>query len=554
MVVPVPSLRLPFEADHVRLLVEAGRVAEVRPNGARTFLVAAERVGYAQALFPQAPLVPPLSRLEGDPELTAEAAALATVRGWMELVGPTTASELAAEIGLAIGEVEQALYRLESEGQVLRGTFRPQAPGALEWCDRRLLQRIHRQTVGRLRSEIQPLSAQDFMRFLFKWHHLEPNDALRGGGGLLKAVGLLQGVEAPAAAWEQHLLPARMKVYLPELLERACFAGEVAWGRLTLREVPKPPQGARRGALLGVSERTIAPAKLAGSSGPASPGNSPKSPSPPHRVSVPGRNASLTFARREDLEWLLAAARPAAADSAGLPLDLSPAGRDVAEALARRGASFFAELVASSKRLPSEVEDGLWELLARGLVSADAVQNLRVLQSPKARKRQKALQRGGPGRWSLLRPQEPPPQEEVNLRLARLFLRRYGIVWRDLMAREALAPPWRELLFLYRRMEARGEVRGGRFVAGFAGEQFALPEAVEVARATRRAPRTGLVVQLSAVDPLNLTGVVTPAPRVPSVMGQFVTYVDGLPVAAVDPVLEAAVADEAPSGAAVAMP
>jgi len=197
--------------------------------------------------------------------------------------------------------------------------------------------------------------------------------------------------------------------------------------------------------------------------------------------------------------------------------------------LERRGACFFNDLVVQSRRLPAEVEDALWELVARGLVTADAVQNLRVLQSPLARKRQKQQQRGGPGRWSLLAPVEPKGQDEVLEQLARLFLQRYGIVWRDLVMREALAPSWRELARIYRRMEARGELRGGRVVSGFAGEQFALPEAVDVARAVRRHPPAGVRVQLCAVDPLNLTGVVTPGPRVPATVHNVVVYVDGVP-------------------------
>jgi ATP-dependent Lhr-like helicase len=211
------------------------------------------------------------------------------------------------------------------------------------------------------------------------------------------------------------------------------------------------------------------------------------------------------------------------------PDDLSPAARDVLAVLERRGASFFNELRLGARRLPVEVEDALWELLSRGLVTGDAVQNLRVLQSPKLRKRQRALQRGGPGRWFLLQPLEPAEPGAPEEKFARQLLSRYGIVFRDLALREALSPPWRELAQLYRRMEARGEVRGGRFVGGLAGEQFALPGAIEVARAVRRAPPTGEVVRVAAVDPLNLTGVVTPGPRVPAQLGRWVCFVDGVP-------------------------
>ena len=217
------------------------------------------------------------------------------------------------------------------------------------------------------------------------------------------------------------------------------------------------------------------------------------------------------------------------------PESLSAHAREVVQALERRGASFFAELQSSSRRLPTEVEDALWELLAHGLVTADAVQNLRVLQSPKLRKRQRAMQRGGPGRWSLLQPVERIEPAELDEKRAWLLLNRYGIVFRDLVVREPLCPPWRDLLFLYRRLEARGEIRGGRFLSGFAGEQFALPDAVDLARSTRRLEKTGEVITISAADPLNLTGVVTPGPRVAAVMGTLISYIDGIPTTGAEP-------------------
>jgi ATP-dependent Lhr-like helicase len=225
---------------------------------------------------------------------------------------------------------------------------------------------------------------------------------------------------------------------------------------------------------------------------------------------------------------LLTAARDAPGTAE--PEELPPAARAVAEVLERRGACFFADLVAGCGQPSEAVEEALWDLLARGLVTADAVDNLRVLLSPKRRRQQRALKRGGPGRWSLLRPSDSVPQGERLDALARLFLRRWGVVFRDLAVREPLAPPWRELVRLYRRMEARGEVRGGRFLGGVSGEQFALPEAVDVARSVRRTRPSGLRVTISAVDPLNLTRIVTPAPRVPAVLGQTITYVDGAPL------------------------
>jgi ATP-dependent Lhr-like helicase len=490
------------EGEFLAALEAQRRASTVTLPDGRRAAYAAERVPLVQALFPDAALA--LSPLPGDGPVEREVAARQVVRGWMEVLGPVTTEALQARLSLSRYDVDAALAKLESVGQVVRGRFRGALPAdATEWCDRRLLQRIHRLTVGRLRRDIEPLSAQDFMRFLFRWHHVDAEQKLRGPGGLAKVVALLEGYEAPASAWEQALFPARMKQYVGEWLEHACFTGEVAWGRLTMKE-PKAPVGPRRGTPV----------------------------EPASRRAMPGRSASLTFVKRADLEWLLHAARPGAVLADGprpWPDDLSHAARDVLAALERRGASFFAELQASARRLPTEVEDALWELLARGLITADAVQNLRVLQSPKLRRRQRALQRGGPGRWSLLAPREAVEPAVVEEQVAWLFLRRYGVVFRDLVAREPLAPAWRDLLPLYRRLEARGELRGGRFVAGFAGEQFALPEAVETARAVRREPKQGRVVRLSAVDPLNLTGVVTAGPRVAAVLGHEVRYVDGVP-------------------------
>jgi len=432
------------------------------------------------------------------------------------VAGPVTATGLSVALALQPSDVTAALHRLESDGTLLRGHFRPAQPAdaELEWCDRRLLQRIHRLTVGRLRREIEPLSASDFMRFLFRWHHIGRGDGLRGPGGLLKAVALLEGVEAPAAGWEQALLPARVQGDVGALLEQACWKGEVAWGRLTLRE-PRAV-GPRRGATVEA---------------------------PPRRQTPLSRVATLSFFRRSRMDALLAAARPelSADGEPWLPEDLEGAALDVGRALIRRGACFFQDLLTTTRRAPEEVEDALWELLARGVVSADALENLRVLQSPKRRRQQKAEKRGGPGRWTLLLPTSVPPPEERHRALSELFLQRWGVVFRDLVVREPLAPPWRVLSALYRRMEARGELRGGRFVAGVGGEQFALPEAVDTARAVRRATATPERVELSAVDPLNLTGIVTPGPRIPAVLGERVVYVDGVPadVSAEVPVAEA---------------
>jgi ATP-dependent Lhr-like helicase len=453
----------------------------------------------------------------------------------MDVCGPTTATELARYLLLSESEVFSALLGLEQQGQVLRGTFWPK-PGVAptsehkEFCDRRLLQRIHRLTVGRLRKEIEPLNSGELMRFLFRWHHIVPT-ALSplGDAGVHEAIALLEGYEAPGSQWESALLRCRVKDYEAEMLDHACFSGEVAWGRLSPRDAAPKPQPARRGSAVTARVELAPP-----------PTQEPSEPPEPARV-VLTRHASLSFMRRSELEWMLDLARPPVDNTdAQLSLDIeaSEHARAVAAVLSQRGASFFLEIVRATGLAPERVESALWELLARGAVSADAVDNLRVLQSPKRRKRQRQLQRGGPGRWWLLRPTHRRPRAELLEQVAMLLLRRYGIVWRDLVAREPLAPHWRELAVVYRRLEARGEIRGGRFIGGLVGEQFALPDAVEKARAVRRAARAeGEAperVELSAADPLNLTGILPGTIRVPAVASKRIVYVDGVPEQAVD--------------------
>jgi ATP-dependent helicase Lhr and Lhr-like helicase len=480
-----------------------GRLYAVEAQGT-CFFVPAERVPVAQALFPEAAHLHPLS---GDAPMDREVAARQVLRAWMEVCGPTTETELARTLFLSAYDVAAALAKLESVGQVLRGQFRARST-ELEWCDRRLLQRIHRLTLGRLRQEIEPLSHQDFMRFLFRWHHIDEGK-LRGPMGVAKAISMLQGYEAPAASWETELLPTRMKQYVGEWLEAACFSGEVAYGRLSLKEVKPPTVPVRRGL-------------------PLPPLASPQKP----RKSGASRTGNLTFLKRSELDWMLSQARPGFVLSDGRrewPKDLSQPALDIVAALERRGASFFNELVSATRRLPTEIEDGLWELLARGFVTADAVQNIRVLMNQKLKRTRRALQRGGPGRWSLLFPHDMVEPESALEKLALLYLNRYGIVFRDILSRETLAPPWRELAQVYRRLEARGEIRGGRFVADLAGEQFALPEAIETSRSVRRQAHTHLPIYIAGVDPLNLTGIVTAGPRIPAQIGQVVTYIDGIP-------------------------
>jgi ATP-dependent Lhr-like helicase len=395
----------------------------------------------------------------------------AIVTGWMESLGPVTAAELAQRITLPLDAVETALARLEAKGVIFRGHFR-NTVSDLEWCNRRLLARIHRATLGRLRREIEPVTALDFQLFLQSWQHIAPGTQLHGADGTLQIVRQLQGYEIPAAAWETEILARRVAHYDPEFLDELCFSGEVMWARIS----PHPALAENR------------------------------------RVR-PTRIAPITLFRREDAAWLVPSCAPP--DTASL----SHPAREVLQALERNGASFFIDLVRETRRLASEVEDALWELLAGGFVTADGFDNLRALIDPKRRRGEgrgsQRRPRHAAGRWAILRrDREAATPEERTEQFARQLLMRWGVVLRDLLIRETLAPPWRDLLPVFRRMEARGEIRGGRFVSGFTGEQFARPEALDLLRSIRRETEKRPALAVPAADPLNLAGIILPGPRV----------------------------------------
>jgi ATP-dependent Lhr-like helicase len=364
------------------------------------------------------------------------------------------------------------LARLEARGIVLRGRFKPDA-AEQEWCHRRLLARIHRLTIGRLRREIEPVTTAQFLRFLAKWQHVAPGAQMHGADGLFQVLRQLQGYEIAAAAWETDVLPRRVAQYSQELLDHLCLGGEIMWGRIS----PHP-------AFESAEARRVRPT----------------------------RAAPVTFFLREDAAWLIPEAQP---DRGAL----SHAARETLALMESRGASFFNELVSGVRRLPSEIEDALWELVAAGLVTADGFENLRALLDPKRRRGEglgrRARPRHAAGRWALLRTMTPRRDDEA---LAGQLLQRWGVLFRDLLARETVSPPWRDLVLVLRRMEDRGEIRGGRFVAGYAGEQFALPEAIDLLRMVRR-ESVSEPVSVSASDPLNLAGILLPGPRVNAASG-----------------------------------
>ncbi|HLW60318.1 MAG TPA: DEAD/DEAH box helicase [bacterium] len=462
--------------------------------------VAAERVPWLRALRPDAGIVPAVAVPPGvDTEIGEEAAGQRVVQGWMDCLGPVTAAALSARLGLAQRTVDAALFSLEHEGMVLQGRFTPGAAvEGVEWCARNLLARIHRLTLGRLRREIEPVAPATYMRFLFRWQHLQPGTQLHGRPGLVEVISQLQGLELPATAWEDQVLAGRLRSYNPADLEHLCLSGRIAWGRLY-------PTGGTRAEVASPDRR---------------------------RRQTVTRQAPLAFVLREDLPIFVAPQ-----DGGDPPAGLGRVSAEVFAVLERRGASFLGDLARSLRLLPAQVEAALWELVACGLVAGDGVAGLRfLLRRAPGRRRKRGEHRAGDapsGRWSLWRrdlPESPPPEKRLEV-LARQSLRRYGVVFREVLAREPQLPPWRSLLAVYRRWESAGEIRGGRFVDGVVGEQYALPEAVEALRAVRRQAPAEETVLVSAADPLNLSGILTPGARVPAVSGHLIVYRDGLPLA-----------------------
>jgi ATP-dependent helicase Lhr and Lhr-like helicase len=455
-------------------LVAQERVLRAESRG-RTFWIARERMGLVRAAYEEACFVPDSAPLASEIVPSPEDARKQIVRGQMETSGPRTASELAERLGLRTDEVDFALLSLEAEGAVLRGKFRPGAKD-LEWCDRRILARIHRLTLGRLRREIEPVAPAELMRFFLRWQHVATTARASRSQGILHVVRRLEGLEIPAAAWEDEILARRIERYDPSLLDAACLGGEVVWGRLTVRD-------AGDGCVLS-------------------------------------RATPIALVLRESIGELL------------VPSDHEPkltaVARRVRDVIAERGPSFLRDLSLATNEPRSEVEIALRELAFAGLVTSDGFEGLRALIAPS----HEGTARSG-GRWSLLRAGWKPSEPNLE-KIARRLLSRWGVLFRDLLTREGHAPPWRELLPILRRLEARGELRGGRFVAGFVGEQFALPEALESLRAIRKLKDDEPVV-ISSYDPLNLAGLLSPGPRVPASARSTIVLKDGVPLASSEP-------------------
>ena len=491
--------------EQLRSNHRAGRAVD----GIRAYWVASERVKSFSALFPNARLEPSMMATESVVP-SSDDVLLASLQGWMAHVGPISSLQLTELLGVPEGEINRALLRMEAAGSILRGRFtdataRTGVVGSedqtalqdqVEWCDRRLLARIHRLTVGTLRKQIQPVTAAQFMRWLLRWQHVAAGTQVLGERGTLDVLRQLQGFEVAANAWERQVLGRRVGGYDPAVLDRLCLTGAVGWGRLS----PHP-------ATLEDSAEG-------------------------KRRVIPTSVAPITFFVREEADWMTP--RHPATELPEQTRWLSAGAQQTLDFLRHRGASFFADIVRGTGKLKSEIETALWELVAAGIVTADGFDNLRSLIDPKRRAGQGSGRTSRPrhssGRWSLLYAGEASDKNKAVEATCWMLLKRYGIVFRDLLARETILPKWRELQIAFRRLEDRGEIRGGRFVDGFLGEQFALPVAVESLRASRNLQPSGETITLSAADPLNLVGILVPGERVPAISGKTITFRDGVAV------------------------
>jgi ATP-dependent Lhr-like helicase len=490
-------------------LAASGRATRLRDGHGADFWVALERLDCVRAAYPQAQASPALEvpeshRGNGDEAWTRETALVEILRARLTGFGPQPLARIAGSLALPESTATIALTQLEAEGYVMRGHFTP-GVAIEEWCERHLLARIHRYTIKRLRREIEPVERQDFMRFLFDWQHLSPATQWQGQDALPQVLAQLEGYEAAAGAWESDLLALRLADYSILWLDDLCRSGKLVWTRI----------GAPRAASGGPVRSTPI-------------------------VLLPRRQTALWHSL------------PALAG----PPEVSSRAAAVLEALRRDGAMFFDELQHDARMLPVELENALGELVSAGMVNADSFAGMRAMLLPankKASNDKRKRRGGGPtmeeaGRWALVRragadpdaaatakPGRRPRIEPETLEYVALtLLRRYGVMFWRLLEREASwLPSWRELLPVFHRLEARGEIRGGRFVAGFSGEQFALPEAIPLLREVRRRPHDGNLVCISGVDPLNLCGTLLPGEKVPALAGNRILFRDGLPVATI---------------------
>jgi len=514
------DVSLPAVATESRLSHENAADPIATAPGIVTFWVAAERLNQFRAIHVDTALNPPIAAPEpyASESWTLDDALVEMLRGRLEGLGPVTVDELARSFALPAARIQMGLAKLEGEGFAMQGEFTPRQntvrdaagpqagmPALQEWCSRRLLARIHRYTLNRLRKEIEPVSAADFMRFLFVWQKVAPEHRVEGGSSVAAILDQLEGFEAPAGSWESEILPARIADYDPTWLDALCVSGRLTWLRLS------PPR---------VSQDRVS-------------------------TSSPVRSTPMVLLNRRNVPTWTKAFPPHESNA-----QFSTNTQTVYEFLKQHGASFFVDIVAGTGLLASMVEEALGELVFRGMVTADSFTGLRALLTPlskttnraveKRRRRNKAVySMDEAGRWVRLGSQRVPPAGDLHTdadretleAIALKLLQRYGVVFRKILDRESITVSWRDLLRVLRRLEARGEIRGGRFLSGFSGEQFATAEAVQLLRSIRRAPAEGSLISVSAADPLNLLGIVLPTGRLAAAASNRVLYRDGVPIA-----------------------
>ena len=455
------------------------------------------------------------------------------VQGWLQIIGPATASSLAGMLNIDPASVFQAFLAMEMQGLLMRGifecpatepSFEANSDHEIEWCERRILQRIHRRSVATLRKQIEPVTPAVYMRWLLSWQHLAPQTQLSGEEGVFETLRQLEGFEAPAIEWERTLLPARVANYDPRWLDALCLSGAVGWGRIS----PHPAWSAGDGAA-------------------------------PRRV-IPTNTAPVTFYIRDTADWLPHALAQQCVEEAKLAAALSPEALQLRTLLQQRGACFANDIQRILNLTRQQTQHALWDLATAGLAAADGFDQLRAMMDPRrksavAETHGRRSTRSSAGRWSLLCEElhaassaieQARRTDQALESAARMLLTRYGVLFRDVLVRESNAPKWRDLLNILRRLEARGEVRGGRFLSGFGGEQYALPEAVESLRAAR-AHDCSAIIRVAAADPVNLIGIVIPGDRIPAVPGKEVVYCNGSLHSGDESVLASAVALNLPS-------
>ena len=467
--------------EYLNTLAQQQRVTTIKLD-TQCLQVSAERLQEVVTLYAIATETISIPVIDVHPQLDPDTALVNLLRSRLEGLGPIGEMELSTQFGLPLNRIQQALLQLEQQGFALRGSFTGET--GTQWCDRRLLARIHRYTLQDLRKQIRPVSPQDYMRFLFQWQHI--TTPVAGAESLYGLLEQLEGFTLPATCWERDVLPLRMQLYLPQYLDQLCNTGRVHWQRLS-----SPANKLR--AQAGVLRHT----------------------------------AIALLPRRHRDHWQ--------AELNSAP-ELNPHAQRIQTQLQQQGASFFDELLQSSDLLPVQLEQALAELASNGILTSDNFAGLRALITPQRRHRHRQRRRSQSlldeaGRWTLIKMAKPAENTQTTEHIARVLLQRYGVVFRKVLERENNLPPWRELLYVYRRMEARGEIRGGRFVSGFSGEQFALPEAIAPLRQLRDTALDGRLILLSAVDPLNLSGIITPGDRIPAKHTMQIIYQDGVPVA-----------------------